>query len=216
MCAPRCAAAAAAAALLQNENPPPVVCALVAAAADAAGLLQLAMNCSSLPKATAAFSCLPSQLEPTAARRLLLTAAVRHFGELATRLAAAPAVQRHLDAPTLSLVLRLMLPRASSRPDCVAVARLLREQHTEALQKDWGDLVEVLRAAARSRVGKALFVPLLLQLPNVQQLEGPVVSELLSAVIPSSAELRSLRAARMPDGTHGFGMGRGRPLTLAP
>jgi hypothetical protein len=67
-------------------------------AAEASDLLQLAINCSYWLTAASAVSCFPTQLEPTAAGRMLLTATVRHAGKLATRVAAAPAVKPHLDA----------------------------------------------------------------------------------------------------------------------
>jgi hypothetical protein len=54
-------------------------------AADAAGLMQLAINdLNSDESAVFDVLCrLPSQLDATAARRLVLTAAVRQHGELA-------------------------------------------------------------------------------------------------------------------------------------
>jgi hypothetical protein len=152
-------------------------------AADAADLLQLAINCSNLTTATAALSCFPSQLEPTAARRLLLTAAVRQLAVFARRVAAAPAVQQHLDAPTLSAVLRALLLGAEaglcassmkSSGDSCAIGWLVDGQRAVAQQMEGAALVQVLHAAVRSCADMALFGMPLLHLPNAQQLESLV------------------------------------------
>jgi hypothetical protein len=211
--------------LIQGDTPLP--------AADAADLLQLVINYGSLTTATTALSRLPSQLEPTAARRLLVTAAVRHPGELATLLAAAPAVQGHLDAPTMSVLLRLLLPRASSMLDCEAIIWLLREQRAVAQQMECAAPEEVLRAAAKGRaVWMSVFTFPLLELIHVQQLEGDVVLEWMRPVSPAGEALAGLGPLRATSPLSGSGvqsdfaghlgamrercMGRGRPPAPAP
>jgi hypothetical protein len=98
------------------------------AAADLdADLLQLAVNCLTSQTAEAALSQHPSELEPTAARRLLVTAAVRHRdGEIVRQVAAVAAVQQHLDAPTFSVVLLLLLRAASWHLDYMMITLLLK------------------------------------------------------------------------------------------
>jgi hypothetical protein len=94
------AAAAAAAAAVQEATPLP--------AADAADLLQLAVNCRSTETASSAIEQLQHLLEPTATRRLLVTAFMRHRSA-AYQLLEIPAVQEHLDGPTVGFVMRYHL-----------------------------------------------------------------------------------------------------------
>jgi hypothetical protein len=119
-------------------------------AADAADLLQLAINCS-CSIVMPAFGRFPSQLDPAAARRLLLTAAVRHRADMAMSVAAQAAVQQHLDAATMSAALGLLLPRASTRHAGMVIAMLLHDQQAVVQQMEGAALAEVLHAALKSR-----------------------------------------------------------------
>jgi hypothetical protein len=165
--------------LLQSELPIP--------AAVAADLLQLAVNGFNERTARAVLGRIPSQLEPTAACRLLVTAAVRQRGDLARRLAAVRAVQQHLDAHTLTAVLRALLlaaelrayPKSSHLLD--SVSRLLLDQRAVAQQLEDEALVEMLHAAIGSRAPD--FAVPLFSSPNVQQLAAAAVLELLTAAV---------------------------------
>jgi hypothetical protein len=156
-------------------------------AADAADLLQLAINCDS-STAMSAFGRFPSQLGPTAARRLLLTAAVRHRADMAMSVAAQAAVQQHLDAATMSAALSLLLPRAASWHAGIAIAMLLDGRQVVVQQMEGAALVEVLHAAVRSREHIARYAQPLFKLPNAQQLGVPVVLELLRAAVGTGVD----------------------------
>jgi hypothetical protein len=150
----------------------------------AADLLQLAFNCSYPGIADVAFERIPAQLDAPAARKLLLTAAVRHDGEVARQLVRVPTVRQHLDAPTLSTVLKVLLPRASEQASSrhgSAMRHLLHEQQAVAQQMGRDAVVEVLKVALASRASQCAWR--LSQLPIVQQLEVDGMLELLSAAV---------------------------------
>jgi hypothetical protein len=165
--------------LLQSEVPIP--------AADAADLLQLAVNSLNERTARAVLGRLPSQLEPTAARRLLVTAAVRQRGDLARRVAAIRIVKQHLDAPTLTAVLRALLLAAESRAYPTSsqlldsVSGLLFDQQAVAQQLEGAALVGMLHAAVKSRAPD--FALPLFQSLNAQQLGAAAVLEVLTAAV---------------------------------
>jgi hypothetical protein len=157
-------------------------------AADVADLLQLVVNSwrtnielhSSNAAADATLRYIPRQLTPTAARRLLLTAAVRRHdgGDFTRRVAAVPAVKQHIDAPTLSAVLRLLLLEAGALH---IVSELLLDQQAVMQQMSGQPLVELVHAALASRVPGAAWP--FFRLPEVRQLGLTAVLELLSAAV---------------------------------
>jgi hypothetical protein len=166
-------------------------------AAVAADILQLAMNGLNVRTAYAVLRRPPSQLEPTAARRLLLTAAVRQRGQLVRQVAAVPAVQQHLDAPTLSAVLRTLLLGGGWRA-LYDLNDLLRDQQAVAFLRG-GTLVEVLHAAVASRA-PGLVEPLF-KSPNARQLGVAAVLELLSAAAGALDSYSVRRVSSLPAAT---------------
>jgi hypothetical protein len=99
-------------------------------------------------------------------------------------------VQQHLDSPTFSHVLTLLLRKASSAkrwPGCGDIPELLQEQRAVAQHLEGGALVQVLHAAVAccaNHQGSAWpILKTLIELPNVQQLGGAVVLELLIAAV---------------------------------
>jgi hypothetical protein len=114
-------------------------------AETAVTVLQLAMNCSKPPTAlSAAFRIpyavasaardMPAILQPTVARRLLLTAATRQHGAAVAYMISLPAMLHHLDAATLEAMLRLGL-RGNNRTLCQlpAAAELSTDTVTQLL-----------------------------------------------------------------------------------
>jgi hypothetical protein len=79
-------------------------------------LLQLAINCSSARTANAAAVCLPTLeclgpelLQPTVARKLLVTAATRQHTAALMCMAELPIMRQQIDAATLEAVIRQLL-----------------------------------------------------------------------------------------------------------
>jgi hypothetical protein len=159
--------------------------------------LQLAMNCSYpatvpcfTPSAWAAEELLPfpAQLDAPAARRLSLTSAVRHNAEVARRLARVPALQQHLDAATLTALLKVLLPRATDdelRQHAWSIYWLLEDQQAVMQHMGYDDVVEVLHVAVATRtvwVAWALFKFWF----EVAQLGLDDVLELMRAALPGN------------------------------
>jgi hypothetical protein len=166
--------------LLQGSMPLPAV--------GAADLLQLAMNGRSFALILAALNSIPVQLDAPTMCRLLLTAAVRcdglvcADGQFLQRLAKAPAVQQHIDAPTLSAVLDLLFPLASHEAWWryeMALKLCLRLLEQAVGQEMGGDAVEVPPVyRLEARFGRPLF-----HAANVQQLGVEVMLKLLGAAV---------------------------------
>jgi hypothetical protein len=161
--------------LLQSRMPLPT--------ADAADLLQLAINCSCDAVVEAALSRIPARLDAAAARRLLLTAALRHNAEVTSRLAKKPAVRQHIDAPTLSAVLDLLYHGASHESDSWWRANMAVKQlrDPQAVVEEVDVLAESLHDAVTSRAAR--FARPLFQLANVQLLGVNVMLQLLSDAV---------------------------------
>jgi hypothetical protein len=117
-------------------------------AADAADLLQLAVNCSSLATAATVVRRLPQLLEPATARRLPVTALVQRYDLTAERMMKQPAVQAHLDAPTLEVVMRLLLCWMQHSPSVIEqVAGFVEAQVAVAREFEKHVVLEWLQAA---------------------------------------------------------------------
>jgi hypothetical protein len=148
--------------------------------ADQAGLLQLAMN-SSRPAvaatAAAALQRMPSLVEPDAARRLFVTAAVRKHAEALQHLSALAAMQQHVDSATIETVLRQLVAHA----DNINYVQLLRRFPAVTAQLDSSAVAELLQAAVVR--GRCVWVQQLCKLPGAQRLSSAAVVQLLQAAV---------------------------------
>jgi hypothetical protein len=168
-----------------------------AAPKDLPGLLQLTMNCkrysrhSEAPTAVAARASIPEVLEPAAARRLLVTAAVRHGANITTSLAAKDSIRQHIDAATFESVITHLL--AAKECYCTSAAA----------QADWWQLPpasELDRAAVARLLQAVVNQPVYLVgcgcVPIVQQLCSlPAAAEIscssLESLLLDAAECRT-------------------------
>jgi hypothetical protein len=145
-----------------------------------AGILQLAMN-SNRPAvaatAAAALQRLPSLLEPSLVRRLLVTAALRQHAEALQYLSALPGVQQHVDAATLQTMLMQLVTHA----DNSSYVQLLRRFPAAAAQVGSIIIAEVLQAAIER--GRCVWVQQLCKLPGAQWLDSNAVVLLLKAAV---------------------------------
>lgn len=73
------------------------------------------MNCRKPETAAAVLRCLPQQLEPEAARKLLLTAAVRRHADVALQALQLQSLQQHIDTAAAEAMLLHLL----SHGECV-------------------------------------------------------------------------------------------------
>jgi hypothetical protein len=131
--------------------------------ADQAGLLQLAMN-SSRPAmaatAAAALQRLPSLVEPDAACRLLVTAAVRQHAAALQHMSSLAAMQQHVNGATIETVLRQLVVHA----DNSNYVQLLRRFSAAAAQLDSPAVADLLQAAVER--GRCVWVQQLCKLPG--------------------------------------------------
>jgi hypothetical protein len=154
-----------------------------------AALLQLAINCSSARTANAAAVCLPTTeclgpelLQPTVARKLLVTAATRQHTAAVVYMAELPLMQQQIDATTLEAVIRQLpeheqcvqalcaLPAAVQLSSDTIAGLLLAVLHATTFSGTycWG--AEVASAAGH-----------LCKLPAAQQLSSKHINSLLRA-----------------------------------
>jgi hypothetical protein len=158
-------------------------------AADAAGLLQLAMNCSSTATAEAAGRRVPHVLEPSAARRLWVTAFAREHLSVVEPMAKgsgpfAPGVGPHLDALTVSAAWRLLLSTGSAVIGRKLALHHLLEQLPATQQLGVQDVAALLQTAVQSCGGYAgIFVQDLCSLPAAQQLACGELLQLLQMAV---------------------------------
>jgi hypothetical protein len=170
------AAAAAAAAAVQFDMP--------LAAADAADLLQLAVNCSSTATAEAAGGRVPHMLEPSAARRLWVTAIARQHAALVRAIAYAPDVGPHLDAFTVSTAWRLVSSTGSGISGRKVQLHQLLEQLPATQQLGVRDVAALLQTPVHSCGEYAgIFMQGLCSLPAAQQLACGDVLPLLQMAV---------------------------------
>lgn len=145
-----------------------------------AGILQLAMN-SNRPAvaatAAAALQRLPSLLEPSLVRRLLVTAALRQHAEALQYLSALPGVQQHVDAATLQTMLMQLVTHA----DNSSYVQLLRRFPAAAAQLASCTVAELLKAAVER--GRCVWVQQLCKLPGARWLDSNAVVLLLKAAV---------------------------------
>jgi hypothetical protein len=174
---------------------------------DATALLQLAMNSSNPSTAEAAAHGLPEQLEAAAARKLLLTAAVRQHTAVIEHVIDLPVTGQHIDADTLEGMIMQLLPQAgclellctvpaAAQLSSEAAARLLLEglkqrQHV-ALGQLWG-------LAGAQQISSELLAELLLGCAHVCTCAGKVVDECLGAIciLPAATALSSTELVQL-------------------
>jgi hypothetical protein len=153
--------------------------------ADTADLLQLAVNCSSLATAATAAMRLPATLKPATAQRLLVTALVRQHDLTAKRLMKQPAVQGHLDAPTLEVILRLLMCWTQHDAEVVeGVVGFVHEQVPAAQVLDKRLVYDLLQAAMdKFGVFADDIMSSLCRLPAARQLTSAGAVQLLKAAM---------------------------------
>jgi hypothetical protein len=157
-----------------------------AAAGTAGDLLQLALNSTNYWVAnTAATRIRSAHLEADAARRLLITAALRQHTSALLRLTRLEVFERQLDASTLEKVIHLALDwpacRLASWPD-TGLADLLCKKPAAALLSS-EQLARLLQKAVGSNDG--LCVKALLALPVAKQLSTVCMEQLLHLAVVS-------------------------------
>jgi hypothetical protein len=140
-------------------------------------LLQLAMNCSDADTAAAVTRCLPEQLQPAAARKLLITAAVRKHTVVLREMRELQSVQQHIDTTTLESMLGPLVPYG----DCI---QLLCQLPAAARLRSAAVAPLLLQAVLQC---KAEAVYQLCRLPAAQQLTSEHTAKLLEACITASS-----------------------------
>jgi hypothetical protein len=129
------------------------------------------MNCSNPGTAEAAAYRIPDQIEPAAARKLLLTAAARQHTAAVQHMIGLPVLQQHVDADTLEATLTLLLGSlATMQQLCVLPA---------AGQLSSEAVVRLLRIAIPMR--SFLAIEQLCSLAGAQQLSSLQIAGLLGA-----------------------------------
>jgi hypothetical protein len=166
------------------------------------------MNCSNPSTAEAAAAHrLPEQLQAAAARKLLLTAAVRQHTAAVEHMIGLPVIEQHIDADTLEGMIAQLLPQA----DCLellcavpaaaqlsseAAARLLLEgvkqrQHVAVAQL-WG-------LAGAQQISSELIADLLICCAQACTCADEITDECLAAIcsLPAAIELSSTELAQL-------------------
>jgi hypothetical protein len=178
---------------------------------DLPDLLQLAMNCKrstwkqSAFKDEAVIAALPQTLEPAVARRLLVTAAVRHGASMTASLIMMDCICKHIDAATFESVITHLL-RAKECCCTDAAARADWWQLPAALELDSAAVARLLQAVVNQPaylVGCGC-VPIVQQLCSLAAAAGLSCSSLESILLDAAecgtcecvAPLFGLAAAR--------------------
>jgi hypothetical protein len=138
------------------------------------------MNCSSPATAAAAARRLPENFTPEVARKLLLTAATRQHTEVLEMMIKLPAVQQHIDVPTLEPVLQLLIAKAKA-----GCAVLLLELPAAA-QLPSDAVCRLLQIAALQGAGHV--AAQLCRLPGAQQMSCSELAGLLTQCSEGSTD----------------------------
>uniref|UniRef100_A0A383VP62 Uncharacterized protein n=1 Tax=Tetradesmus obliquus TaxID=3088 RepID=A0A383VP62_TETOB len=169
-------------------------------------LLQLAMNCIFLSTAAAAgvaARSLPADLEPQLLRKLLSTVARRQHANAASYMLGLRLVQQHMNAPTLEVLLQMLIAVALESGNSVYMERLhwqwyQLKQAAEGLSRNV--VLQLLQTAAL--LSRSTCAELRLELPAAQQFSTADVLQLLQTAVVHGDEhcltcmLRELPAAQ--------------------